>query len=403
MKKFFANFKGDKVIWAVVLILLIFSILAVYSSTGTLAYRSKKIAGNTEFFLMKHLFILVMGVALMFVFHTINYHRFSKLSQLAIFAAIVLLPITLFTGSSVNEASRWLTLPLIDLRFQTSDLAKLALIMYLARQISKRQENIKDFKKGFLPVIIPIILVCVFILPANLSTAAILFMTCVVIMIVGRVPAKYILSLFVIMLLAGGLLVLILKNSPWESRWDTWKNRIETYFGDDSKQDPADVYQVTQSKIAVASGGLFGKFPGNSTQRNMLPQAYCDFIYAIILEEYGFIGGVFILLLYMILLYRGIRIATRCDKIFGTLLGLGIIFALVFQAVINMGIVVDLLPNTGQPLPMISMGGTSIWFTSIGIGILLSISRANENAEKQKTQDQENNELTTQTADAVSE
>ncbi len=393
MRNFFRNFKGDKVIWAVVLILLLFSVLAVYSSTGTLAYRSKRAAGNTEFFIIKHFFILLMGVGLMYGSHLIRYTHYSKISQLAVFVAIILLPITLFTGSSVNEASRWLTLPIIDLRFQTSDFAKLALIMYLARLISRKQEKIKDFKTGFVPIVIPIVLICVFILPANFSTAAILFMTCVILMFVGRVSAKYIVYLFVIMFLMGALLVLILKNSPRESRLSTWKSRFETFFSDDAKLNPDEVYQVTQSKIAVASGGFIGKFPGNSTQRNMLPQAYCDFIFAIILEEYGFLGGIFIILLYLILLYRGIRIATKCDKIFGVLLGLGISFALVFQAMINMAIVVDLLPNTGQPLPLISMGGTSIWFTSIGIGILLSISRANEEAEKQKNQEVENKEL----------
>ncbi|HPS26356.1 MAG TPA: putative peptidoglycan glycosyltransferase FtsW [Bacteroidales bacterium] len=400
MKKFFQIFKGDKVIWAVVLIIAVFSILAVYSSTGTLAYRSKKAAGNTEFFIMKHFFTLIMGIALMYVSHLIKYTHYSKISQILVFIAIVLLPITLFTGSSVNEASRWLTLPIIDLKFQTSDLAKLALIMYLAREISRRQEKMDDIKTGFLPIVIPIVLICVFILPANLSTAAILFMTCVILMIVGRVKIKYIVYLFGIMIVAGGLLVLILKNTPYESRVSTWTNRLATYFGEEKEQNPDDVYQITQSKIAVAQGGLFGKFPGNSTQRNVLPQAYSDFIYAIILEEYGFLGGLVVMLLYMILLFRGIRLASKCDKIFGALLGLGVSFAIVFQAVINMGIVVGLFPNTGQPLPLISMGGTSIWFTSIGIGILLSISRANDEAEKKPQETAQNEDLKTVTADA---
>ncbi len=400
MKNFLANFKGDKVIWAVVLILSIFSILAVYSSTGTLAYRSKIAAGNTEFYLVKHLFILLMGIGLMYLSHLIKYTNYSKISQILVFLAIILLPITLFTGESVNDASRWLTLPIINLKFQTSDLAKLALIMYLARMISRKQEQMEDFKKGFLPIAIPVVLICIFILPANFSTAAILFATCLILMFVGRVSLKYIIYMIGIMLIAGGLFILILKTTHNQGRLSTWVNRIETFFGDDSKQNPDDIYQVTQSKIAVASGGIIGKFPGNSTQRNMLPQAYSDFIYAIILEEYGFIGGIIILLLYMVLLYRGIRIATKCEKTFGILLGLGISFALVFQAVINMGIVVDLLPNTGQPLPLISMGGTSIWFTSIGIGIMLSISRANDESEKQKQQTEESNEIKTETENA---
>ena len=400
MKNFLANFKGDKVIWAVVLILSIFSILAVYSSTGTLAYRSKIAAGNTEFYLVKHLFILLMGIGLMYLSHLIKYTNYSKISQILVLLAIILLPITLFTGESVNDASRWLTLPIINLKFQTSDLAKLALIMYLARMISRKQEQMEDLKKGFLPIAIPVVLICIFILPANFSTAAILFATCLILMFVGRVSMKYIIYMIGIMLIAGGLFILILKTTNNQGRLSTWVNRIETFFGDDSKQNPDDIYQINQSKIAVASGGIIGKFPGNSTQRNMLPQAYSDFIYAIILEEYGFIGGIIILLLYMVLLYRGIRIATKCEKTFGILLGLGISFILVFQAVINMGIVVDLLPNTGQPLPLISMGGTSIWFTSIGIGIMLSISRANDEAEKQKQQVEENNEIKTETENA---
>jgi len=400
MKNFLANFKGDKVIWAVVLILSIFSILAVYSSTGTLAYRSKIAAGNTEFYLVKHLFILLMGIGLMYLSHLIKYTNYSKISQILVLLAIILLPITLFTGESVNDASRWLTLPIINLKFQTSDLAKLALIMYLARMISRKQEQMEDLKKGFLPIAIPVVLICIFILPANFSTAAILFATCLILMFVGRVSMKYIIYMIGIMLIAGGLFILILKTTNNQGRLSTWVNRIETFFGDDSKQNPDDIYQINQSKIAVASGGIIGKFPGNSTQRNMLPQAYSDFIYAIILEEYGFIGGIIILLLYMVLLYRGIRIATKCEKTFGILLGLGISFILVFQAVINMGIVVDLLPNTGQPLPLISMGGTSIWFTSIGIGIMLSISRANDEAEKQKQQAEESSKIKTETENA---
>ncbi|MEI6122237.1 MAG: FtsW/RodA/SpoVE family cell cycle protein [Bacteroidota bacterium] len=385
MRKFLQNLKGDKVIWAVVLILSLFSILAVYSSTGTLAYRNK--AGNTEYYLIKHLCIMAMGLVLMYFAHLIRYQLYSRISQIAVFLAIPLLFITFVLGSNINEASRWLTLPVININFQTSDFAKLALIIYLARLISRKQDKVKDFKTGFFPIMFPVVIICVLILPANFSTAAILFATCLILMFVGRVSSKYIIYLIGIMILSGGIFILILMNSPKKGRLGTWQNRIETYFGDESKQNPDEVYQINQSKIAVSTGGVFGKFPGNSTQRNMLPQAYSDFIYAIIIEEYGLIGGIFMLLLYLILLFRGIRIATKCDTTFGTLLGLGISFILVFQAMINMAIVVDLFPVTGQPLPLVSMGGTSIWFTSIGIGIMLSISRANEDAEKQKTEE----------------
>jgi cell division protein FtsW len=385
MRKFLQNLKGDRVIWAVVFLLSVFSVLAVYSSTGTLAYRNK--AGNTEYYLIKHLFILVMGLVLMYLAHQIRYTLYAKFSFIAIFAAVCLLGYTLFFGSNINEANRWLTLPVININFQTSDFAKLALIIYLAKLISNRQEKIKDFKSGFRPIIAPVIIICLLIMPANFSTAAILFATCLILMFVGRVSTKYILYLLGIMVLSSGILIVVLMNSTKKGRIGTWSNRIETFFGDKKDQNPDEVYQINQSKIAVATGGIFGKFPGNSTQRNMLPQAYSDFIYAIIIEEYGIIGGIVVIFLYLFLLYRGIRIATRCDKTFGVLLGLGISYILVFQAMINMAIVVGIFPVTGQPLPLVSMGGTSIWFTSIGIGIMLSISRANDENEKQKLEE----------------
>ncbi len=389
MRKFLQNLKGDKVIWAVVLILSLFSILAVYSSTGTLAYRNK--SGNTEYYLIKHLCIMALGLVLMYFAHLVRYQLYSRISQIAVFLAIPLLFLTLVTGSSLNEASRWLTLPVININFQTSDLAKLAIIIYLARLVSKKQDQIKDFKTGFLPIMLPVVIICLLILPANFSTAAILFATCLILMFVGRVSSKYIIYLIGVMIVTGGLFIFVLMQTHTKGRLGTWHNRIETFF-DKSKQNPDEMYQINQSKIAVATGGFLGKFPGNSTQRNMLPQAYSDFIYAIIIEEYGFLGGVFMLLLYLILLYRGIRIATRCETTFGALLGLGVSFILVFQAMINMAIVVGLFPVTGQPLPLVSMGGTSIWFTSIGIGIMLSISRANDETEKQKLAEAQNTE-----------
>ncbi|MEI6764085.1 MAG: FtsW/RodA/SpoVE family cell cycle protein [Bacteroidota bacterium] len=373
MLKFLKNLKGDKVIWAVVFLLSMFSILAVYSSTGTLAYRNK--AGNTEFYLLKHAAIMLMGFGLMYLSHLVKYTHYSRISQVALFIAVPLLLLTLVTGTSINDANRWLTLPVIDINFQTSDFAKLALIIYVARMLSKKQDQIKDFKSAFLPIMVPILLVCMLIFPANLSTAAILFATCIILMFIGRVNTKYILYLGGIMVLAMSIFILILMNSSNQGRVGTWKNRVETFFTIGGHTNPDDEYQVTQGKIAVATGGIFGKFPGNSTQRNYLPQAYSDFIYAIIVEEYGLIGGIVILLLYTILLFRAIRIATKCEKIFGALLVLGVSFTLVFQAMINMAIVAGLFPVTGQPLPLVSMGGTSLWFTSIAIGIMLSISR----------------------------
>jgi cell division protein FtsW len=380
MFKLFNNLKGDKVIWTVVFILSVFSVLAVYSSIGTLAYRMR--AGNTEYYLLKHTAILLFGWALIYIAHLIKYTYYSRLSQLALFVAIPLLILTLITGTHVNEASRWLTLPVINLDFQTSDLAKLALIIYVARMLSKKQEQIKDFKSAFVPIMLPILIVCGLILPANFSTAGILFATSILLMFVGRVSLKYILALLGIGVVVTGVALLILLNSPDTGRFSTWKNRALTYIG--KNDNPDQVYQSTQAKIAVATGGFIGKFPGNSTQRNFLPQAYNDFIYAIIIEEYGMLGGIIMLLLYLILLYRSIRLATQSEKTFGALLGLGLGFTLVFQALVHMAITVGLLPVTGQTLPLVSMGGTSIWFTSLAIGILLSISRETEKEKEQK-------------------
>jgi cell division protein FtsW len=255
----------------------------------------------------------------------------------------------------------------------------------VARMLTKRQDQIRDFKSAFVPIIVPIIIVCILIFPANFSTSVILFITCLILMFVGRVNWKYILALVGIGLLAGTITTVILMNSPDQGRIGTWKNRTLTYLG--IIDNPDLTHQSDQAKIAVATGGLVGKFPGNSTQRNILPQPYNDFIYAIIVEEYGMIGAVFILLLYLILLFRGIRIATKCEKTFGALLVLGISFILVFQAMIHMAITVGLLPVTGQPLPLVSMGGTSIWFTSIAIGIMLSISRETEKQREEERPD----------------
>jgi cell division protein FtsW len=240
--------------------------------------------------------------------------------------------------------------PVINIDFQTSDFAKLALIIYIARLLSKKQDQIKDFRSAFVPIMIPVLIVTALILPANLSTALIIFSTSLILMFVGRVNLKYILSLIGIGLLCATVLVVVLINSPDKGRLGTWKNRTMVYLG--IKEDPNMTYQSDQAKIAIASGGIIGKLPGNSTQRNFLPQAFADYIYAIIIEEYGIIGGIFIILLYLILLYRGVRIATKCEKTFGALLGLGVSFTLVFQAIIHMAVTVGLFPVTGQPLPL---------------------------------------------------
>jgi cell division protein FtsW len=371
------NTKGDKIIWLVVIILSVFSILAVYSSTGTLAYKNQ--GGNTEYYMFKHLIIVLLGFLLMYLAHLVKYTYFSRIFQIALWIAIPLLILTLVIGVNLNEAKRVLPLP-FGLTFQTSDLAKLTLIMYLARELTKKQEIIKDFKSAFIPIIIPVLIVCILILPANFSTAAILFSTSLVLMFIGRVNIRHIVAMIGLGIVAMIFILMMVKVSPGFMhkvfpRAETWINRIENFGEGESEDD----YQVEQAKIAIAGGGLFGKLPGNSEQRNFLPHPYSDFIYAIIIEEYGLTGGILILVLYLILLFRAIKIVTKIPRNFGAFLTIGVSFSLVFQAMINMGVAVHILPVTGQTLPFVSMGGTSIWFTSISIGIILSVSKEVEN------------------------
>ena len=359
-----------------VIILSVFSVLAVYSSTTTLAYRFKQ--GNTEYYLIKHLSILILGFFLMYLAHKIKYVYYARISQLAVILSVPLLLYTLVFGASINEASRWTTLPGVNLMFQPSDFAKLALIMFVARMLAKKQENIKEFNNAFVPILTPIAVVCILILPANFSTAAILFVTCVVLMFIGRVNMKYLFSMagigVVILVLFVGFLFISPKSG---GRLGTWQNRIEHFSAGNSEEN----FQVEQAKIAIARGGVFGKLPGNSMQKNFLPNPFNDFIYAIIVEEYGLIGAVIILLMYLILLWRGIVIVGKSPGNYGAFLAIGVTFSLVFQAMINMAVAVNLLPVTGQPLPLVSMGGTSIWFTSIALGIILSVSKELESTE----------------------
>ncbi|MCK4569840.1 MAG: FtsW/RodA/SpoVE family cell cycle protein [Bacteroidales bacterium] len=373
MSKILRNIRGDKVIWAVVILLSIFSLLTVYSSTGTLAYKYQ--SGNTEYYMMKHFIILLFGFLIMYLTHLIKFTYFSRIFQIALYIAVPLLILTLFIGLDLNEAKRVLPLP-FNLTFQTSDLAKLTLILYLARLLSKKQENIKDFKSAFMPLMIPVLIVCGLILPANFSTAAMLFVTSLVLMFIGRVNLVYIFSLVGIGIVSFILLLLIAGANPeLLPRQNTWKTRVVSFFQDEKNVDSDKNYQVEQAKIAIAEGGLIGKFPGNSTQRNFLPHPYSDFIFAIFIEECGLAGGAFLVLLYLILFYRVVRIVSRIPRNFGAFMAIGLGFSLVFQAMINMAVAVNLIPVTGQPLPLISMGGTSIWFTSISLGVILSISK----------------------------
>ena len=375
------NIKGDRYIWAIVLVLSLFSLLAVYSSTGTLAYKYR--AGNTEYYLMKQILIIGGGLGLMYFTHLINYKYFSRISQILYYLSVVLLIITLFFGTDINEAKRWITLPGVNLTFQTSDLAKFALIMYLARMLSKKQDMVRSFKEGFWPTIFPVVVICGLIAPEDLSSALVLFSTSVLIMFVGRIHLAYIGGLVGISLLCVGMFVTLLFTLPEESmpgRMTTWKARIEAFANLNGEQE--EPYQLVQSKIAIAKGGFFPNGPGNSTQRNFLPHPYSDFIYAIIIEEYGFFGGVFIVFLYLAFLVRSAFIVRKAPKAFGALLAFGLALSLTIQAMINMSVAVGLVPVTGLTLPLVSMGGSSTIFVSLAFGIILSVSRDAEQLEE---------------------
>jgi cell division protein FtsW len=362
--------KGDKVIWTIVVFLSLVSLLAVYSATGSLAYREQ--GGHTEYYLFKQLSVLVMGLLIIYFAHRVNYTVYSRAAQIGFIISIPLLVYTLAFGSNLNEASRWIRLPVINLTFQTSDVAKLAIFMYVSRQLSKRQHVITDFKKGFLPIIIPVGIVCVLIMPANMSTALLLGASCMLLCYIGRVPVKFLAA----MVGVGIGLILLMFVFAWATgikmRTETWAKRIEHFTNREDAEIP---YQVQQANIAIAGGGLLGKGPGNSTQRNFLPHAYSDYIYATIIEEYGIFGAFLILMAYMLLLLRSIRIFRQCPYAFGAFLAVGLSVTLVIQALTNMAVNVGLFPVTGVTLPLVSMGGSSVIFTSLAIGIILSVSR----------------------------
>ena len=378
---------GDKVIWATVVLLGLVSLLVVYSSTGLLAYRVNR--GNTEIYLFKQVMFISIGVAIIYFAHRVNYTLYSKWSKILFVIAVPLLIWTLFFGVKLNEGSRWIRLPLINLTFQTSDLAKLALFMYLGRLLSKKQEVIKDFKKGFLPLIIPVGVVCLLVAPANLSTALLIGATSLLLMFIGRVSLKHIGATIAIAAIPVVILVAIamayydkeegkMKDLPAfieGGRMPTWIKRVQNFMYDTRHTDKEENYQVNQAKIAIAKGGFIGLGPGNSEQRNFLPHPYSDFIYAIIIEEYGFAGGAFIIFIYLVFLYRSIRIFRKCPYAFGAFLALGLSFTLVIQALINMAVNVNIFPVTGVTLPLVSMGGSSFLFTCLAIGIILSVAR----------------------------
>jgi cell division protein FtsW len=363
-----SRIKGDIHIWLVVFLLTVISAIMVYSSSASLGYAKR--AGNMEYYLFRQIAFIIIGLLFMYGTHLINYIYFSRLAQVLLYLSFPLLLLTYLFGPDINEAKRWLMVPGTNLTFQTSDLAKLALIMYLARMLSKKQAVIKDFKKSFLPMAAAVFGICAFIAPSDLSTATLLFVSSILLMFIGRVSFKHI-SLFMgTILIVGSLAIFLAVKLGSPGRVSTWQARIESFSGDDG-----DSYQAIQSKIAIARGELIGKGPGSSVQKSFLPNPYSDFIFAIIIEEWGLIGGIFIVFLYLWLLFRSIRIVIKSPNAFGALLSVGLSMSLVLQAFINMGVATSLLPVTGLTLPMISMGGTSVVFTSVSLGIILSVSR----------------------------
>jgi cell division protein FtsW len=376
MSNLIHKLRGDRVIWMTVLFLGLISLLAVYSSISSLAF--KREGGSTLHFLFKHGLMLASGGAIMYYASTLRYTYYSRLSMLAIPVTAGLLLLTLLLGSNINDASRWITIPIINQSFQTSDLAKVVLVVYLARVIAKQKDEEWTLRDVVVKLMVPVGAICGLILPANFSTAALLFLLCMIIMFIGQVPVKHLLLVVGGAIAAFILLLLLADQFPdLLPRLATWVERIKAFMA--GSADPDANYQVEHAKIAIASGGLLPNGPGSGASRNWLPHPYSDMIYAFIIEEYGsIIGGLGLLLLYLILLFRSVRIAGRVEKPFGSLAAVGLSLMLVLQAMINMAVAVNLVPVTGQPLPLVSMGGTSIWFTSLAIGIVLSVSRSLE-------------------------
>jgi cell division protein FtsW len=364
------NLQGDRVIWAVVFLLSMISILVVYSSIGTLAFKRSV---SPEKYLITHTMHIFIGLAAMWFAHRVDYRYYSKLSRFALWVSVPLLIYTFTNGTTINDAARWIAVPIIG-SFQPSDFASLALIVNLASMLSKRQQNIENFSESLVPILFWCGIICGLIALTNMSTAVLLLMTCMLIMFIGRVPVKYLAMLLLVGVLFGSLAF------KFGMRGGTAVNRI-TDFIEHVKGEKELPFQAKHAHIAVATGGITGKGPGNSDQRNILPHPYSDFIYAIVIEEYGMVGGVIVLVLYLVLLHRGMKAAYNSERAFAGLLSAGLSFDIVCQAMINMGVVVGLGPITGQPLPLISMGGTSMVFTGLAVGIILSVSRGERDEE----------------------
>jgi cell division protein FtsW len=377
LKNIFQYIQGDKAIWGIVGLLALFSFLPVYSASSNLAYLYGD--GSTLPYLLKHFAHLVLGFGILYGVHKIPYHRFRGLSIIGIPIVIILLIITMAEGTTIDgaNASRWIRVPFVGVTFQTSTLAAVVLMAYVARYLSRIKDKTITFKETLLPLWLPVFLVLALILPANFSTTAIIFAMVVMLVFVGGYPLKYLGIILGAGLLFLTLFVLSAKAFPgvFPNRVDTWISRVESFS--DNKDTEAD-YQIEKAKIAIASGGITGVGPGKSVQKNFLPQSSSDFIYAIIIEEFGLFGAAFLMFLYLFLLFRLVVVAHKSDSVFGKLLVIGVGMPIVFQAMINMAVAVELFPVTGQTLPLISSGGTSIWMTCLALGMVLSVSAKRE-------------------------
>ncbi|MBP1665885.1 MAG: cell cycle protein [Bacteroidetes bacterium] len=384
------TFKGDRALWGLVALFMVYSLLAVYSSSVNVAFRNY--GGNTTFFLKSQFFILMLGLVIIVIVHYLPYRIYFSLAGIFLILAAALLVLTFFFGVRINEATRWLEIPGTNFRFQTSDVAKVALVLYLARTLSKYQKELNNFVLVTKYFILPVGIICGLIMPENLSTALMIFGISIVILYIGRVPVRFLVAYIGMAVACVVLFALLLSAVTDENRVVEWKNRMKDFLT--GKVDEINDYQSNQAKIAISTGGLFGKAPGRSTQRNMLPQSNSDFIFAIIIEEYGLLlGAIPLILAYMILLFRGIAIAKKCETAFPAFLVLGLTVMIVVQAIMNMMVAVGLLPVTGQTLPMVSWGRTSVLMMSFSIGVILSVSRVvNARLKKEELPEEEIND-----------
>lgn len=378
MKSWLHKLKGDKVIWSFVALLALFSFMPVFSASSNLAYQNHG-TGNTLSFLVKHLAHLGIGFVMIYLVHRVPYHYFRTISRVALPVVWLLLAYTLFRGQVIDgaNASRWIQVPFVGITFQTSTLASIVLMVFVARYLSKNRDEVITFKSSLINLWVPVFLTLILILPANFSTAALIFAMVIMLVFIGQYPLKYIFSIVGMGVAALAFFILVAKAYPdaFPHRVDTWMSRIDNFTTDKPGEDD---YQIEKAKIAIASGNVYGLGPGKSVQKNFLPQSSSDFIYAIIVEEWGLLGGLGVMLLYLLLFFRFIIAAHKANSIFGKLLVVGLGFPIVFQALTNMAVAVELFPVTGQTLPLISSGGSSIWMTCIALGIILSVTKKEE-------------------------